>query len=40
MYWTKGGINLEQCGTMPFDRFEKYIDEAVRIQKESEPKHE
>lgn len=36
MYYTKGGISLDKLECMPFNRFEKYLKEALRIQKEFE----
>lgn len=32
MHYSKGGLNLSDLESMPFDIFEKYVDEAVRIQ--------
>lgn len=35
MTYTKGGITMEQLEQMPFDRYEKCVNEAIRIQNEA-----
>ena len=34
MHYSKGGLTLEELKEMPFNIFEKFIDEAIRIQNE------
>jgi hypothetical protein len=32
MYYTKGGISLKELRELPFHLYEKYVEEAIRIQ--------
>lgn len=32
MHYSKGGLDLKEIERMPFDIFEKFVDEANRIQ--------
>lgn len=32
MTYSKGGLTSEELKSMPFDKYEKYIKEAIRIQ--------
>jgi hypothetical protein len=34
MYYTKGGLPLSELGKLPFNRYEMFVEEAIRIQEE------
>ena len=36
MYFSKGGLDYKSLRDMPFDTFEKFVDESVRIQNENQ----
>ena len=34
MYYTKGGLDIQTIFDLPFNEYEVYLDEAIKIQKQ------